>query len=193
MRQKTVRQKGLWQKALLVLAVIISGFILGMYISDSPPEIKISSIFPAGKIQQTQKKSENSSGITAKLIAQPTSIKQSGDLDPATELEKIDKSSLDIEFENTTSSDLTGVEIWIITDSVNSTGVAMVSEETVFDKDKSRNNAMVFKVPDVPRGDKHSTTIQYFIHEAGEASVHAEIKTKQGGAAKTNSVVIKST
>lgn len=193
MRKKIVNQKDRWKKILLVFAVIISGFVLGIYLSDNPPSIKLAAIFPEGKIQQADKKPANSSKISAKLTAQPISVQHSGDLDPATELAKIDKSNLDIQFENKTSSELTGVEIWIVTDSTNKTGVAMTSEETVFDKDKSHNNAMVFKVPDVPKGESQTTTIQYFIHEEGEAMVHAEIKTKQGRETRTNSVVIKST
>ena len=102
MRKKIVNQKDRWKKILLVFAVIISGFVLGIYLSDTTPSIKLAAIFPEGKKQQADKKPANSSKISAKLTAQPISVQHSGDLDPATELAKIDKPNLDIQLENKT-------------------------------------------------------------------------------------------
>lgn len=180
------------KKILLVAIVSGSGLMIGIFLSNFFPSNKRPDVSKANPPQQKSSSMPNINleGLTVELTAQPTTIKSAGSLDAKTQLAQIDKSTLEISYSNKTPFDLTGVEIWVTTTSANSAGTATTTQDTKYDKDKSKNNLMVFDVSDLPKNSNEKLKIFYFFHESGEGQVHAEVKTKQGKSPKTKSVIV---
>lgn len=180
------------KKIAIVILVIVAGLMLGVILSGSLAGTKIGDLFYSQPSQIKSSAKTETAGLNVRLAASPSTIKAAAKFDPVTELEKIEKTTLSITYENKTSSDLSGVEVWITSEGGNSTGVATITEETKYSKTKSKENVMVFQLPDLPKNSSNTASIYFFVRPAGDTIVYSEIKTKEEKPVKSNSVIIKS-
>lgn len=172
------------------IGVITAGLIIGALLSYALPNAKniIAKSQTALQPQTTQSPS-NSQDLIVELTAVPKSVKASGDLDPVTEIANIDKASLEINYENKSSKDLTGIQIFLTPEATIGVGFAS-SEIGKHNKELSSENLMVFDLPDAKAGSVNTANVYVFSKDTGEIKISAEVKTREGLRIKTNTVTI---
>ena len=180
------------KKLIIVVLVIVAGLMLGITLSGSLSDIKLGNPLYSKPSQETGLKKTLSTGLEVRLTASPSAIKAAGTIDPVKELGKIQKSNLTITYANSSTTNLSGVELWIITEGGNSTGVVTMSEQTKYDSTKSKNNAMVFNLSDLPKKSSNKVVVGFFVRPVGDTIVKAELRSKEGKTAVSESKIIKS-
>lgn len=177
------------KKIIIVIVVIASGLMMGVILSSNLPNIIGTNSKKSSQVNTVQDSKPKE--LEVQLSTSPSSIQAAGQLPAVKGQTKIEKTTLTISYKNNTSSDLSGVELHIITEGGNSTGVVTVSELTKFDQNKSKDNVMVYNLPALPKKSTKKVTVGYFIRPVGDTIVKAEIRTKEGKSAISNSKIIK--
>lgn len=170
-------------KKFLIIAIIVAGgLMLGTIISISISEKDSTKSTNATTSPDSQKKATSPKGILKTDInINPTTIKVTPEnLDGGRDLDKIDKATVTLQYENQSSSDLKDIKVKFSNPEVKNISFA-ASDYSKFSPSETKSGLIyVFTVPDLKAGEKGMAKFLVFSGDVGTHIVIGEIKTNQG-------------